>query len=76
MARHLIDEREAFELLRSHSRRTGRKLVDVAAAVVDVHLLLPASTRPPARDCRSREPSGRRLSTRTERRVGTRGQAI
>jgi response regulator NasT len=44
MARHLIDEREAFELLRSHSRRTGRKLVDVAAAVVDVHLLLPAST--------------------------------
>ena len=41
MARHLIDEREAFEMLRSHSRRTGRKLVDVAAAVVDVHLLLP-----------------------------------
>ena len=41
MARHLIDEREAFEMLRSHSRRTGRKLVDVAAAVVDVHQLLP-----------------------------------
>ena len=36
-----MDEREAFELLRSHSRRTGRKLVDVAAAVVDVHQLLP-----------------------------------
>jgi len=41
MARHLIGEREAFELLRSHSRQTGRKLVDVAAAVVDVHNLLP-----------------------------------
>ena len=41
MARHLMDEREAFELLRTHSRRTGRKLVDVAAAVVDVHQLLP-----------------------------------
>jgi response regulator NasT len=48
MARHLIDEREAFELLRSHARRTGRKLVDVAAAVVDVHPLLPAGY--PARD--------------------------
>jgi hypothetical protein len=35
MARHLIGEREAFELLRSHSRRTGRKVVDGAAAVVD-----------------------------------------
>jgi hypothetical protein len=46
MARHLIGEREAFELLRSHSRRTGRKVVDVAAAVVDVHGLLP--TQPPA----------------------------
>lgn len=43
MGRHLIDEREAFELLRSHSRRTGRKLVDVAAGVVDVHRLLPAA---------------------------------
>ena len=28
--------REAFEMLRAHSRRTSRKLVDVAAAVVDV----------------------------------------
>ena len=46
MARHLIGEREAFELLRSHSRRTGRKLVDVAAAVVDVHPLLPGQAPP------------------------------
>lgn len=48
MARQLISEREAFELLRTHSRQTGRKLVDVAAAVVDVHQLLPghAPARP------------------------------
>ena len=38
--RHRIDEREAFELLRSHSRRTGRKLIDIAEAVTTSHLLL------------------------------------
>jgi ANTAR domain len=36
-----IDEREAFDLLRSHSRRTGRKLIDLAEAVSTSHLLLP-----------------------------------
>jgi AmiR/NasT family two-component response regulator len=40
MERHRIDEREAFERLRSHSRRTGRKLIDVAEAVTTSHLLL------------------------------------
>jgi hypothetical protein len=35
-----IDEREAFDLLRSHSRRTGRKLIDLAEAVSTGHLLL------------------------------------
>jgi AmiR/NasT family two-component response regulator len=42
MERHAIDEHAAFEMLRAHSRRTGRKLVDVAEAVVDSHLMLPA----------------------------------
>jgi AmiR/NasT family two-component response regulator len=42
MERHAIDEHAAFEMLRAHSRRTGRKLVDVAGAVVDSHLVLPA----------------------------------
>ena len=42
MERHRIDEREAFELLRAHSRRTGRKLIDVAEAVATSHLLLVA----------------------------------
>jgi response regulator NasT len=41
MERHSLDDREAFELLRSHSRANNRKLVDVARAVVDGHLLLP-----------------------------------
>ena len=40
MERHRIDEREAFELLRLHSRRTGRKLIDIAEAVSTSHLLL------------------------------------
>jgi AmiR/NasT family two-component response regulator len=40
MATHAIDEQRAFELLRSHSQRNGRKLVDVAQAVVDSHKLL------------------------------------
>ncbi len=44
MERHALDERQAFEKLRDHSRRTGRKLVDVAAAVVDSHLVLPAES--------------------------------
>src|SRR4051812_14999262 len=41
MERHSLDDREAFELLRSHARANNRKLVDVARAVVDGHLLLP-----------------------------------
>jgi len=50
MERHGVDEQHAFELLRAQSRRTGRKLVEVAASVVEGHLLLPARGRdePPA----------------------------
>ena len=40
MARRGTDADGAFELLRSHSQRTGRKLTEVAAAVVDSHQLL------------------------------------
>jgi response regulator NasT len=48
MACHAIDQERAFELLRSHSQRNGRKLIDVAEAVVESHLLLLApSTRTP-----------------------------
>jgi AmiR/NasT family two-component response regulator len=41
MERHSIGERQAFELLRDHSRTTGRRVVDVAQAVLDGHALLP-----------------------------------
>jgi AmiR/NasT family two-component response regulator len=41
MERHSIGDREAFEMLRSHARANNRKLVDVAGAVADGHLLLP-----------------------------------
>jgi AmiR/NasT family two-component response regulator len=41
MERHSVDETTAFDMLRDHARATNRKLVDVAAAVVDGHRLLP-----------------------------------
>ena len=55
MERHRIDEREAFELLRSHARRTGRKLIDVAQAVTTSHLLLAAQTEPASKNSRPAE---------------------
>jgi response regulator NasT len=41
MERHGVGERRAFELLRDHSRTTGRRVADVAQAVLDGHALLP-----------------------------------
>jgi response regulator NasT len=40
MARQTINDQKAFELLRTQSRRSGRKLVDVAQAVIESHMLL------------------------------------
>lgn len=40
MARHSTNADRAFEMLRDHSQQSGRKLSDVAAAVVESHLLL------------------------------------
>jgi AmiR/NasT family two-component response regulator len=40
MARHSLDAGHAFDMLRDHSQHNGRKLVDVAQAVVESHLLL------------------------------------
>ena len=45
MERHSVDETSAFEMLRQESRTANRKLVDVAAAVVDGHRLLPKDPR-------------------------------
>lgn len=41
MERHSIDERTAFNMLRAESRRTNRKLIEVADAVVMSRPLLP-----------------------------------
>jgi response regulator NasT len=41
MERHSLDERAAFEMLRSHARSSNRRLVDIAHAVNDGHALLP-----------------------------------
>src|SRR5207248_8893895 len=40
MARHSIDAERAFLMLREHSQHGGSKVGDVAAAIVDSHLLL------------------------------------
>jgi AmiR/NasT family two-component response regulator len=47
MARHTIDATKAFEMLRDHSQSNGNKLADVAAAIVDSHILL-ATAEPSA----------------------------
>jgi AmiR/NasT family two-component response regulator len=41
MERHSIDEDVAFIMLRDQSRRSNRKLIDVAQSVLDAHALLP-----------------------------------
>jgi response regulator NasT len=44
MERHGVDDRVAFELLRDHARSGGRRVVDVAQAVLDGHALLPRAS--------------------------------
>jgi response regulator NasT len=56
MATQGISADGAFELLREHSQRTGRKLAEVADSVVESHLLL----SPPAGDPGPRVGSGSR----------------
>jgi AmiR/NasT family two-component response regulator len=46
MERHSVDDAAAFDLLRDRSRSANRKLVDIAAAVVDGHPLLPKEPPP------------------------------
>jgi AmiR/NasT family two-component response regulator len=43
MERHSVGEADAFTMLRNHARTNNRKLVDVAAAIVDGHRLLPGA---------------------------------
>jgi response regulator NasT len=47
MERHAIDEASAFGILRDHSRADNRKLIDLAAAIVDGHRMLPREPATP-----------------------------
>jgi hypothetical protein len=48
MNQHAIDADKAFAMLRDHSQHNGHKLADIAAAVVQSHLLLlPTQPAPP-----------------------------
>jgi AmiR/NasT family two-component response regulator len=47
MERHSVDEEAAFRMLRDQSRHSGRKLIDIAQAVIDARALLPTSTTDP-----------------------------
>lgn len=55
MGRHKINAEKAFEMLSEQSQHAGRKLADVAQAVIESHLLLapPSPPEPPP------EPRGR-----------------
>jgi Response regulator with putative antiterminator output domain len=48
MERHKIDADQAFEMVRSHAQLSGRKVVDVAEAIVESYLLMPSQPPPPA----------------------------
>jgi AmiR/NasT family two-component response regulator len=54
MGRHAIDAETAFEMLRAHSQQCGKKLADVAAAIVDTHVLLPPPLPQPPADSEPR----------------------
>jgi AmiR/NasT family two-component response regulator len=47
MERHGIDEQGAYAMLHEHSRVNNRKLLELAAAVIDGHRLLPSLPPPP-----------------------------
>ena len=47
MARHAVTAERAFEMLRDHSQHNGRKVIDVAQAVVESHLLLGSAQAKP-----------------------------
>ena len=50
MERHGVGDSGAFELLREHSQHSGRKVFDIAQAVLDSHLLLPPARAAGAAD--------------------------
>jgi AmiR/NasT family two-component response regulator len=66
MERHSVDEEQAFNILRDQARRTNRKIVDVAEAVLSAHPLLPRRGDPPPGDPKDGLPSLEEPSTSKE----------
>jgi response regulator NasT len=50
MERHSIGERQAFEMIREHARRTNSKMADVASSILASHRLLSAGATSPSSD--------------------------
>jgi AmiR/NasT family two-component response regulator len=67
MARQSTSAERAFEMLREHSQHSGRKLVDIAQAVVDSHLLLLPPT-PATAEAVSGQPHEQRVLSRSRTR--------
>jgi len=59
MERNSIDEEQAFNLIRDHSRRTHRKVVEVAEAILASHRLLPRRGMDDIADAPLPEPADR-----------------
>jgi AmiR/NasT family two-component response regulator len=58
MERHAIGEASAFEMLRDHSRADNRKLIDLAAAIVDGHRMLPREPESAPTQAETAAPAG------------------
>ena len=56
MERHSIDEEQAFNMIRDHSRRTHRKVVEVAEAILTSHRLLASGRSDDGADAAIPEP--------------------
>ena len=66
MERHGLDEKAAFELIRSHARRTNQKVISVAEAIVRTHRLLPgmSPSKPQPEDREAVEEAGSEIDLR------------
>jgi len=47
MSRQAIGAQEAFTILRNQSQASGRKVADIADAIIESHMLLPSSSTQP-----------------------------
>jgi AmiR/NasT family two-component response regulator len=66
MERNSIEEEQAFNMIREHSRRTQRKVVEVAEAILASHLLLAGPHRETSGDVPFAESTDREAGVGTE----------